>query len=190
MRSRGTGVGELQGFGEGWTCEAAPLGEWHHMLTVHGLVDGSELAAWAPDDQYQIYALPRIRSKRPSSYCPPGSATPTSRTTGGVGRRGHRPTAMTEEETHMVQLTMVIAGVGTGLLCRTWRQAWVITVTAFVVMSAVQTPLVLTGDDIDSPLVYWTVQAASLAFALGIARVLFGRRHGRVRNRHERADLT
>lgn len=80
----------------------------------------------------------------------------------------------------MVQLTMLIAGVATGLLSRTWRQAWVITVTAFVVMSAVQTPLVLADNDIDSPLVYWSVQAASLAIALGIARLFFGRRQGRV----------
>lgn len=80
----------------------------------------------------------------------------------------------------MVQLTMLIAGVATGLLSRTWRQAWVVTVTAFVVMSAVQTPLVLATNDIESPLVYWTIQAASLAVALGVARVLLRRRQGRV----------
>ncbi len=80
----------------------------------------------------------------------------------------------------MVQVTMLIAGVATGLLSRSWRQAWVITVTAFLVMSAVQTPLVLANDDIDSPSVYWTIQAASLVIALGIARALHARRQGRV----------
>ena len=77
----------------------------------------------------------------------------------------------------MVQITVLIAGVAAGLFSGSWRQAWLITLIVFVATSAVQTPMVISGDDIDSPFVYWSIQALTLVVGVGLARALFARRH-------------
>lgn len=79
----------------------------------------------------------------------------------------------------MVQMAVLIAGVAAGLFCRSWRRAWLITLIVFVATSAVQTPLVITGDDIDSPFVYWSIQALTLVVGIGLARALLARRQRR-----------
>jgi uncharacterized membrane protein YjjP (DUF1212 family) len=81
----------------------------------------------------------------------------------------------------MVQFAVLVAGVAAGLFSRRWKQAWIITVVTFVVTSAVQTPLVVAGDDIESPLVYWSIQALTLLVGLGLARALFAVRAARRR---------
>ncbi len=82
----------------------------------------------------------------------------------------------------MVQIAMLITGIVSGLACRSWRQAKVITLVVFAVVLAVQTPLVApvgafkTGVDIA---VYSLIQAVSLAVALGMTRLLVRRRQRR-----------
>jgi hypothetical protein len=80
----------------------------------------------------------------------------------------------------MVQITVLIVAVAAGLFSRTWRQAWVITLVAFIVTSAVQTPMVVASDDIDNPVVYWAVQALTLAVGIGLAGVLVARKRRRL----------
>ncbi len=80
----------------------------------------------------------------------------------------------------MVQIAVLIAGVAAGLFCRSWRQAWLITLIVFAAASAVQTPMVIASDDIDSPFVYWSVQALTLVVGIGLARALLARRQRRV----------
>src|SRR5687767_13679246 len=70
----------------------------------------------------------------------------------------------------MVQITVLIVAVAAGTFGRSWRQAWLITLIAFLVTSAIQTPMVIADDDIDSPLVYWTIQAITLGVGVGLAR--------------------
>ena len=77
----------------------------------------------------------------------------------------------------MVQLAMLLASIVIGLRARDWRQAAIALVVVFAVSTAVQTPLVIAGDDIDSPPVYWAIQALTLAVAAGITRVIWSRRH-------------
>lgn len=79
----------------------------------------------------------------------------------------------------MVQITVLIVAVAAGLFSRTWRRAWLITLIAFIATSAVQTPMVIASDDIDSPFVYWSVQALTLAVGVGLAWALFGGRRRR-----------
>ena len=79
----------------------------------------------------------------------------------------------------MVQITVLVVAVAAGLLSRTWRKAWLITLVAFIAMSAVQTPMVIASDDIDSPFVYWSVQALTLAVGIGLAWALFAHRQRR-----------
>jgi hypothetical protein len=79
----------------------------------------------------------------------------------------------------MVQIGVLIAAVAAGAFARSWRQAWRIVVATFIVTSAIQTPLVIKGDDIESPVVYWGVQALTLIVGLGIARVLTAGRERR-----------
>ena len=79
----------------------------------------------------------------------------------------------------MVQITVLIVAVAAGLFSRTWRRAWLITLIAFIATSAVQTPMVIASDDIDSPFVYWSVQALTLAVGVGLAWALFARRRHR-----------
>lgn len=76
----------------------------------------------------------------------------------------------------MVQLGVLIAAVAAGAFAKSWRQAWRIVAATFVVTSAVQTPMVISGDDIDSPPVYWGIQLLTLLVGLGIARALTARR--------------
>jgi hydrogenase/urease accessory protein HupE len=77
----------------------------------------------------------------------------------------------------VVQITVLVVAVAAGLFSPTWRKAWLITLVAFIAISAVQTPMVIAGDDIDSPFVYWAVQALTLAVGIGLAWALFARRH-------------
>ena len=79
----------------------------------------------------------------------------------------------------MVQITVLVVAVAAGLLSGTWRKAWLITLVAFIAMSAVQTPMVIASDDIDSPLVYWSVQALTLAVGIGLSWALFAHRQRR-----------
>ena len=76
----------------------------------------------------------------------------------------------------MVQIAVLIAGVAAGMFSRSWRQAWLITLIVFVATSAVQTPMVVANDEMDSPFVYWSVQALTLVVGLGLARALSARR--------------
>ena len=77
----------------------------------------------------------------------------------------------------MVQIAVLIAGVAAGLFGRSWRQAWLITLVVFVATSAVQTPLVVAEDEIDSPFVYSRLHALTLVVGVGLPRALFARRH-------------
>lgn len=76
----------------------------------------------------------------------------------------------------MVQIAVLIAGVAAGIFSRSWRQAWLITLIVFLATSAVQTPMVVADDEIDSPFVYWSIQALTLVVGLGLARALSARR--------------
>lgn len=80
----------------------------------------------------------------------------------------------------MVQIAVLITAVGVGIFARSWRQAWRIVTAVFVITSAVQTPLVIQNDDIDSPVVYWGIQALTLLVGLGIAKGLTARRDRRL----------
>ncbi len=80
----------------------------------------------------------------------------------------------------MVQIGVLIVAIAAGIFARSWRQAWRIVAATFIVTSAVQTPLVIRGNDIDSPLVYWGVQALTLIVGLGIAWALTARRERRL----------
>jgi hypothetical protein len=80
----------------------------------------------------------------------------------------------------MVQIGVLIAAVAAGVFARSWRQAWLIVVATFVVTTAVQTPMVIASDDIDSPPVYWSIQVLTLLVGLGIARALTARRSRRL----------
>lgn len=84
----------------------------------------------------------------------------------------------------MVQIGVLVVAVAAGVLARSWRQAWIAVVGTFLVTSAVQTPLVIQNDDIDSPAVYWGVQALTVLVGLGIARALSGWRMRRQRVGH------
>lgn len=79
----------------------------------------------------------------------------------------------------MVQIAMLVCGVATGLTCRSWRQATVITLVVFAVAMVPQT--IAVGSDANEDLgpIYWLIQAVSLAIGLGIARFLLGRRQRR-----------
>lgn len=82
----------------------------------------------------------------------------------------------------MVQIAMVVFGIGTGLACRTWRQALAIMVAVFVVGLAVQTPSVASEGDLHTTVdvvVYTLIQAVSLLIGLGISRALLRRRERR-----------
>ena len=79
----------------------------------------------------------------------------------------------------MVQIAVLIAGVAAGQFSRSWRQAWLITLIVFVATSAVQTPMVIASDDIESPFVYWSIQAITLVVGIGLARALLARRQRR-----------
>jgi hypothetical protein len=79
----------------------------------------------------------------------------------------------------MVQIAVLVVAVAAGCLARTWRQARLATLVAFLVTTAIQTPLVVANDDIDSPPVYWAIQVLTLVVGLGLARVLFARRDRR-----------
>lgn len=79
----------------------------------------------------------------------------------------------------MVQLGVLIAAVAAGVFARSWRQAWWIVAATFAATSAIQTPMVLANDDIESPPVYWGIQLLTLLVGLGIARALSARRHRR-----------
>ncbi len=81
----------------------------------------------------------------------------------------------------MVQIGVLVTAIAVGFLARSWRQAWLIVTASFVILSAVQTPLVIRDDQIDSPVVYWGVQALTLLVGLGIARGLTARRERRLR---------
>ena len=79
----------------------------------------------------------------------------------------------------MVQIAVLIVAVAAGVFSKTWRQARLITVAAFLVTSAVQTPMVLASDDIESPIVYWGIQVLTLAVGVGISWAIFARRQRR-----------
>ncbi len=82
----------------------------------------------------------------------------------------------------MVLIAMLVCGIATGLACRMWRQAVVITLAVFAVGLAVQTPIVASEGGFETAVdvvVYCLIQAVSLAVGLGIARVLLGRRQRR-----------
>jgi hypothetical protein len=98
------------------------------------------------------------------------------------GWRPVRSEAEESKEEHMVQIAMVVCGVATGLACRSWRQAVVITLVVFAVTVAVQTPSVRSEGDLHTTadfVVYPLIQAVSLAVGLGIARFLIHRRQRR-----------
>ena len=82
----------------------------------------------------------------------------------------------------MVQIAVLIVAVAAGVFCKTWRQARLITLVAFVVTSLIQTPMVIASDDIDSPFVYSAVQALTLVLGIGICWAVFAgrRRAGRL----------
>jgi hypothetical protein len=82
----------------------------------------------------------------------------------------------------MVQIAMLVCGIATGLACRSWRQAMVITLAVFAAVLAVQTPVVASDDGFRTAadvIIYCVIQAVSLAVGLGVARVLFNRRQRR-----------
>lgn len=72
----------------------------------------------------------------------------------------------------MVQIGVLVVAVLAGLLAHSWRQAWIAVVVTFAATTAVQTPLVIRDDDIESPFVYWSVQVLTLLVGLGLARGL------------------
>jgi hypothetical protein len=77
---------------------------------------------------------------------------------------------------------MVVCGVATGLACRSWRQAVVITLVVFAVGLVVQTPIVASENGLETgvdTIVYSLIQIVSLAVGLGIARFLVHRRQRR-----------
>lgn len=80
----------------------------------------------------------------------------------------------------MVQIAVLVAAIAAGALARSWRHAWRIVIATFVITSAIQTPMVIANNDINSPLVYWSVQALTLIVGLGIARALNARRTRRL----------
>ena len=80
----------------------------------------------------------------------------------------------------MVQIAVIVVALAAGMFARSWHQAWIIVVATFIVTSAIQTPMVIANDDIDSPAVYWGVQALTLVVGLGIARALQARRARRI----------
>lgn len=79
----------------------------------------------------------------------------------------------------MVLIAMLVCGTATGLACRTWRRAVVITLAVFAVVLAVQTPMVASEGGWETAVdvvVYCLIQSVSLVVGLGIARVLLRRR--------------
>jgi hypothetical protein len=80
----------------------------------------------------------------------------------------------------MVQVGVLIAAIAAGAFAGSWRQACQVVAATFVVTSAVQTPMVIASDDIDSPLVYMGVQVLTLVVGMTIARALAARRDRRV----------
>lgn len=82
----------------------------------------------------------------------------------------------------MVLIAMLVCGVATGLACRTWRKAVLITLAVFALGLALQTPAVASESGFESGadvLIYVLIQALSLAVGLGITRALLGRRQRR-----------
>ena len=53
----------------------------------------------------------------------------------------------------MVQIAVLVVAILAGLFSCSWPRARLITLIAFIVTTAVQTPLVIASDDIDSPVV-------------------------------------
>jgi hypothetical protein len=79
----------------------------------------------------------------------------------------------------VVQIIMPVLAILAGLLSGTWQRARLITVMGFIVTTAVQTPLVLASDDIDSPVLYWSIQVLTLIVGLALAWAVFTRKQRR-----------
>lgn len=82
----------------------------------------------------------------------------------------------------MVLIAMLVCGVATGLACRSWRQALVITLVVFAAGLAVQTPILASESAFESGrdiVIYTLIQVVSLAAGLAIARFLTRRRQRR-----------
>ena len=76
----------------------------------------------------------------------------------------------------MVQIAMLVGGVATGLLCKTWKQAAIIVGAVFAVGLVPQTIAVANTKGEDIGVIYWVIQIVSLAAGLGLARFLVARR--------------
>lgn len=79
----------------------------------------------------------------------------------------------------MVQIIVPILAIFAGLFGRTWKRARLITVIGFIVTTAIQTPMVIASNDIDSPLVYWSIQVLTLIVGLGLAWAALKRKQRR-----------
>jgi predicted tellurium resistance membrane protein TerC len=79
----------------------------------------------------------------------------------------------------VVQIAVPVLAIIAGLLSRTWQRARLITIIGFMVTTAVQTPMVIASDDIESPLVYWSIQVLTLLVGLGLAWAAFTRKQRR-----------
>jgi hypothetical protein len=79
----------------------------------------------------------------------------------------------------MVQVAMLVCAIATGMFCKDWRQATVVTTVVFVAVLVPQTISVGSRDNETISAGYWVIQAVSLGVALGVARLLVARRVNR-----------